>query len=139
VWSIDIDPACSELYKGHPQWQFIHGSSMDEKVCDFVTRGGIPNAPKNGIDLLFIDTEHTFDQAAAELALWADQVRPGGYILMHDPETFPGVRRAAQEFADARGWPITFVQAVQRHGGDCEAERMSDVLRIPLPNVRSVV
>ncbi len=28
---------------------------------------------------------------------------------MHDPETFPGVRRAAQEFADAKGWPITFV------------------------------
>jgi hypothetical protein len=28
---------------------------------------------------------------------------------MHDPETFPGVRRAAQEFADAHGWPITFV------------------------------
>jgi cephalosporin hydroxylase len=110
VWSIDIDPACGELYKGHPQWQFIHGSSLDEKVCDFVTRGGIPNAPKNGIDLLFIDTEHTFDQAAAELALWAEQVRPGGYILMHDPETFPGVRRAAQEFADARGWTITFVR-----------------------------
>jgi hypothetical protein len=28
---------------------------------------------------------------------------------MHDPETFPGVRRAAQEYAAAHGWEITIV------------------------------
>lgn len=99
VWSVDIDPSCGALYPGHPQWAFVQS---DSRNADLVPRVG-------AIDLLLIDSEHTLEMAQAELALWADSIAPGGTILMHDPETFPGVRRAAQEFADAHGWPITFV------------------------------
>lgn len=101
VWSIDLDD-CSSVAAAHPQWTFIQGSSTNPDLVASKT-GDEP------FDLILIDTEHTYEQAAAELALWGPHVAPGGTIAMHDPETFPGVRRAAQEFADARGWPITFV------------------------------
>ena len=100
VVSIDIDPACAKVAEGHPQWSFICADSRNPDL---------PAQVATSVDLLLIDTEHVYEIAQAELALWSSSVRPGGTILMHDPETFPGVRRAAQEFADAHGWPITFV------------------------------
>lgn len=108
VWSVDLED-CSAVAAGHPQWTFIQGSSTDvimsaAMIEDMAIMGG-----HTGIDLLLIDTEHTYEQATAELALWSPYIAPGGTILMHDPETFPGVRRAAQEFVDAQGWASTFV------------------------------
>lgn len=101
VISVDIDPACASVAEGHPQWAFWHGSSTDADMAqDIATYAG-------PFELLLIDSEHTYGQAQAELALWASHV--AGTILMHDPETFPGVRRAAQEFADKHGWDVTFV------------------------------
>ena len=99
VHSVDMDD-CSQVAAGHAQWCFIRGDSRNPELIEQV------DTP---IDLLLIDTDHTYEQATAELSLWGPHVAPGGTIAMHDPETFPGVRRAAQEFADAHGWPITFV------------------------------
>jgi predicted O-methyltransferase YrrM len=103
VISVDIDPNCERLYADHPQWAFWHGSSTDMGLARDITTYAGP------FDILFIDTEHTFEMATAELALWGDHIKPGGHILLHDPETFPGVRRAIREFCEARAWPVTFV------------------------------
>ena len=106
VWSVDIDD-CSHVAAGHTDWTFTQGSSTDPKLA--LNLGVVSGDDGMSIDLLLIDTEHTYEQATMELALWGEWVRPGGTILMHDPETFPGIRRAAQEFADRMHWPITFV------------------------------
>ena len=100
LWSVDIDERCASVAAGHPLWTFVLGSSTDVSL--------IAQCP-DPIDVLFIDTEHNFEQCSAELAIWAELVRPGGHILLHDPETFPGVRRAIEEFCKERGWPVTFV------------------------------
>jgi cephalosporin hydroxylase len=99
VLSVDVDERSAKVAEGHPKWTFWHGSSTDPATVDDI----------DPIDLLLIDTEHTYEQARAELALWGPHVAAGGTICMHDPETFPGVRRAATEFAASKGWPITFV------------------------------
>jgi len=106
VYSVDIDAACGDLYQGHPQWRFIHGSSTDDATIVAVMRD-LPGLAC--IDVLFIDTEHVYELAAEELRQWSHYLKPGGVILMHDPETFPGVRAAAEAFAEARGWPMTVV------------------------------
>ncbi len=103
VWSVDLDD-CSGVAQGHPQWTFVQGSSTDVFLYK-----SIAEQVQGLLHVLLIDTEHTYEQASAELRLWHAALAPGGTICMHDPETFPGVRRAAQEFADARGWPIVFV------------------------------
>lgn len=110
LWSIDLED-CSQVAAGHPQWTFHQGDSTSDDTVSEVINAAMraDDIFDASIDLLLIDTEHTYEQATAELALWRLYIKPGGHICMHDPETFPGVRRAAQEFADAHGWEITFV------------------------------
>ena len=101
--SIDIDD-CGAHFAGHPLWSFVQGSSVDARTVRLLQEADALPA-----DVLFLDTLHNYEHVSAELNLWADHVVPGGVILIHDPETFPGVRRAIVEFCDARGWPVTFV------------------------------
>lgn len=102
VWSIDLDD-CSALFS-HPQWTFIQGDSraamehMEYQIGE-----------DTQIDLLLIDTEHAYEVTTLELHRWYSYMRPGGRICLHDPETFPGVRRAIEEFCQERGWAVTFV------------------------------
>ena len=98
VWSVDIED-CSHLFE-HKQWTFVQGDSRNPEM---------PLQVETPIDLLLIDTEHVYEITQAELALWAPHMRPGSRILLHDIETFPGVRRAVVEFCAARGWTWTAV------------------------------
>lgn len=100
VWSIDTDARSAAVAAGHPHWTFLQADSRNPELLAHI--GG-------AVDVLLIDTEHTVTQASAELALWGPHMAPGGTILMHDPETFPGVRRAAADYAAAQGWDVTFV------------------------------
>ncbi len=110
VWSVDVDD-CSGLFAGHPLWSFEQGNSTDPYIveCIALRPTGEDTAYDDGIDLLLVDTEHTVEQVALELSMWSERMAPGGTICIHDPETFPGVRRAVTEFCEARGWPVTFV------------------------------
>lgn len=101
--SIDIDD-CSGHFAGHPLWAFVQADSTDPRTVRLLQEADALPA-----DVLFLDSLHTYEHVSAELALWGDQVVPGGVILVHDPETFPGVRRAVVEFCEARGWPVAFV------------------------------
>jgi predicted O-methyltransferase YrrM len=101
VWSVDLNWQSAEVAKEHPLWTFLYADSRSvEELAPMI---------QTPIDLLLCDTEHTVEQVAAELELWAPHMRPGAHICIHDPETFPGVRRAVKEFCAARNWPVTFV------------------------------
>lgn len=53
-------------------------------------------------DLVFIDGEHSYSAARADLMNWGTRVRPGGLILLHDVRSrFSGVERS---FHEAAGW-----------------------------------
>lgn len=110
VYSIDIED-CSVSLPPHPQWTFIQGDSTDVQLCARLANSLMSTVEYDdyAINLLLIDTFHAYEQTQAELALWGPYVAPGGSICLHDIETFPGVRRAAREFAEAQGWPITYI------------------------------
>lgn len=99
VWSVDVDPSYADAWRGHPLWQFVACDSAD---VDSLQKAGLPEQ----LDVLFIDSEHTYARVKKELATWAPRVRPGGLILMHDTESFPDVKKAAIEFTSARGLQI---------------------------------
>jgi predicted O-methyltransferase YrrM len=101
--SIDIDD-CSSHFHGHPLWAFVQADSTDPRTVRLLQEADALPA-----DVILLDSLHTYEHVTAELILWAPHVQPGGVILVHDPETFPGVRRAVVEFCEARGWPVTFV------------------------------
>ena len=90
VYSVDVDP-CYEAKEKIAQlglemyWTFTQANDMK-----------VPwDKP---LDLLFIDTLHTYDQATAELAKYGPYVRSGGVVIMHDFQN-SGVRKAAEDYA----------------------------------------
>lgn len=101
VTSVDIDPRSAQVAAGHPRWTFRQG---DTTAAGFEATFG-----NCEYDTILIDTLHFREHVARELALWSHRVKPGGVILIHDTETFPGVRVAAEDFCARVGWPVTFV------------------------------
>jgi predicted O-methyltransferase YrrM len=60
--------------------------------------------PEPGVDLLFVDGDHTYEGAAGDLARWSPLVRPGGHVVLHDAvdtggygNVYPDIRRAVDE------------------------------------------
>lgn len=94
LWSVDIDASCGGLYNGHPQWTFVHCDS--EQVRSVLAAGLMPP-----VDVLFIDTVHTYEKTIMELVAWMPIMRKGGRVFLHDTDdgsTYPGVRQAIHEF-----------------------------------------
>jgi lipopolysaccharide biosynthesis protein/predicted O-methyltransferase YrrM/predicted nuclease with TOPRIM domain len=52
------------------------------------------------IDLLFIDTGHSYDQTKKELDVWGRKVVNGGFIILHDTVSFPEQNKAIWDFLD---------------------------------------
>jgi cephalosporin hydroxylase len=98
LWSVDIQPAPPIE---SDWWTFIQGSDTDPAVFR-----QLPDS----VDVVFIDTSHTYEHTLAELAMYAPLVRTGGRILLHDTEVehpdftddhdFP-VKRAVELFCQA--------------------------------------
>jgi len=54
------------------------------------------------VDVLMIDTGHSYEQTKKELAAWGDKVVFGGFIILHDTVSFPEQNKAIWEFLDER-------------------------------------
>jgi predicted O-methyltransferase YrrM len=60
-------------------------------------------------DLVFIDGEHTYETARADVYNWGGRVRAGGKILLHDVvRRFPGVVRVMHELATDPAYRVTW-------------------------------
>jgi hypothetical protein len=103
LWSVDINAGCRHAFDGHPQWHFVAADSRD---TDAVVAAGLPAS----LDVLFIDTIHTYEHVHEELEAWADRVRRGGIILVHDTDSFPDVRRALGDWCRSRQVPFEFLR-----------------------------
>jgi predicted O-methyltransferase YrrM len=57
---------------------------------------GLPNK----IDILFIDTSHTYHDTLDEILLYSSRIEETGCMVLHDSISFPGVRRAIREVSD---------------------------------------
>ncbi|CAE8711594.1 unnamed protein product [Polarella glacialis] len=65
-------------------------------VKDFSTQA--VEGHTQALDLLFIDGDHSYEGALADLRLWSPHVRPGGLVAGHDySPAHPGVVRAVAE------------------------------------------
>lgn len=95
LYSVDINdctvpPRVSE----DPRWRFIIGDDLDPAVQAQLP----PHA-----DLVFIDTNHEYEQTVAEIA-YALTLSPAR-IIFHDYVMAP-VKRAVDEFLAATGWRL---------------------------------
>jgi predicted O-methyltransferase YrrM len=53
----------------------------------------------NKIDILFIDTSHTYRDTIDEISIYSFQIAETGCMVLHDAISFPGVRRAIAELS----------------------------------------
>ena len=83
VWSVDIDPNVKflEMYDGGP-WTLIVGDSSALSIADQV-----PSA----LDVLYVDGDHSYKGACADIREYLPRVRPGGMALFHDVSSNPYV------------------------------------------------
>jgi hypothetical protein len=50
------------------------------------------------LDFVYIDADHEYESVRADILLWRERVKPGGFIGGHDfSRSFPGVMRAVIE------------------------------------------
>jgi hypothetical protein len=62
------------------------------------TADAAPLVPDGWADFVFIDAGHSYEAVRQDIELWADKVRPGGWLGGHDYHPkFPGVIRAVNE------------------------------------------
>jgi predicted O-methyltransferase YrrM len=66
------------------------GKSTEERVVS-----GLPDK----IDVLFVDTSHTYRDTIDEILLYSSRMAATGCMVLHDSISFPGVRRAIAEMS----------------------------------------
>ncbi len=86
--SVDIDmPDVPGEWYDLPYWEFRRGDDTDVTV--------IGNSLSQ-VDVLFIDTSHTYEHTLRELQLYMPLVSPGGVALFHDTEVVSEVCHVAR-------------------------------------------
>lgn len=76
--SVDPDvPDVPDEWFESSRWRYVHGLSTDEKIRDYLYAF-------EPFDVLFVDTDHTYDTTLRELEWYMPRVRPGGVALFHD-------------------------------------------------------
>lgn len=113
LWSVDCSfpvpgPPCTDINLLDPQgplgvqkhWTFLLGYDTWPEILD---------ALPDEADIVFIDTNHVYEETLDELDLFYPRVRPGGRIYLHDtairetgnavtPQPAYPVRTAVEEF-----------------------------------------
>jgi ubiquinone/menaquinone biosynthesis C-methylase UbiE len=72
--------------------------ARDNKRWTFYTMDDLGYVPPAILDVLFIDTEHTYAQAIAEMNHFMRFVRIGGVVFMHDTISCPPVLKAIEQW-----------------------------------------
>lgn len=99
-----LDPQRPNGIGVQPHWIFMLGSDTSPQVLDAL--------PSDDVDIVFIDTNHVYEDTLVELELYYPRVRRGGRIFLHDTDLFntPNavteqpeypVLTAMKEFSDA--------------------------------------
>ena len=107
-----------------PQPGGVDGAQLDRELADALERLALSSRvelrvadsravelPEPGLDLLFVDGDHSYEGASADLRRWTPLLRQGGHVIVHDAvdtggygTAYPGVGRAFRELIDAGGF-----------------------------------
>lgn len=99
--------------------EFI-GNSQSKEAVEFVKN------LNQTFDVVFIDGDHEYPGVSQDVVNYSKYVTPGGYLIMHDTATAPGVRRVfngiknSGEFASIIEFvgvvPCCGIGVIKRHG-----------------------
>ncbi|MDF2446870.1 MAG: Rhamnosyl O-methyltransferase [Moraxellaceae bacterium] len=121
---IDIRPHNRKEIEAHPLYKridLIEGSSVDPQVVEQVKQMA---AGKKNI-MVFLDSLHTHDHVAAELACYASMVSVGSYLVLPDTfiEYFPKGYYAHNRPWDVGNNPMTALREFLKTNDDFEIDQ----------------
>lgn len=107
-----------------PLREDLQGPDLDRDLTEALERYGIAAGvelvvadsrsvvlPEPGVDLLFVDGDHTYEGASSDIERWSPLVRRGGHLLLHDAvdtgsygNVYPGVTRAVAGLLEGGGF-----------------------------------
>jgi predicted O-methyltransferase YrrM len=127
VFSIDISPQASDYTR-----RWVDRAGLNEYVEILVSDSAAPAAAKaareyfgDAPDIVFIDSSHGYGHSLSELDLWYPEIRPGGFLILHDVSEFAaqfdpngegGVIRAVHEWLRERDIPSILLNQTVRPG-----------------------
>jgi predicted SAM-dependent methyltransferase len=113
--SVDIEVAKPKERPTAPYWHMVHG---DSRLMGTVDRAKLILGERKA-DLIYIDTDHTYEQMQCELEVWSTLARPDTIWLFHDTWMFGPYNHmtdAIKEFAAAHP-PLTFIDLTHESHG----------------------
>ncbi len=111
--SVDIDPSRPDELPNCPIYTRVVGDSADTKVMLMVSHL-VSRKP----DLIYVDTDHTYEQMKSELEVWWPMSYQSTTWLFHDTWMFGEYNHmtdAIKEFAARDGWVYTDITK-ESHG-----------------------
>jgi len=92
-----INGGCNEEQYEEETRKFIADSGATNVI--FTRESSLEKKWRKKIDVLNIDSDHTYEGTKAEIEKWVDFVKVGGLLFFHDYEhpRCPGVRQAIDE------------------------------------------
>jgi O-methyltransferase len=111
LFSVDVEP-CRAARERVEAFGFAKSWTFKQHNALALTDADIPHP----IDLLFIDTFHLYSQTLAELRKFLPLVRSGGWIVLHDSVSFPGVSKAVLEVLHSCARKPAFYSFVHQNG-----------------------
>lgn len=117
---VDIDPERPQEKPGYPYWHEVHGPSEQILIAfmvgNLIVDGG--RQPDRRPDIIFIDTDHNYEQMQKELEAWSPLAGPNTLWIFHDTwmsGEYNHMTDAIKEFAQANCW--TFIDhSREAHG-----------------------
>jgi predicted O-methyltransferase YrrM len=114
LWSYDLHVALRPDLPGEQLDAELRAAleryGLSHKVRLLVADSRTVEPPREPLELLFVDGDHSYDGAKADYDRWGAFVRPGGHLLFHDAvdsggygNHYPGVARAVAK-VDAATW-----------------------------------
>jgi len=96
LYSADIENKFGTTFGNHPNWTFIHSDSKDTSEI-------LPLIPDK-LDVLFVDGDHSYEGALADLNNYGPKVKSGGLIVCHDVTYLCGCTKAFDEYVSKTGY-----------------------------------
>ncbi len=116
AFGVDIDPATEGFVRKTPNVRYLHG--ITSELASVIEAEGV------GIDMLFIDADHSAEAVLNDFRMFFPLVNPHGTILMHD--THPGNARLIEP-----GWCGDAYRAVEELQKDTSEYEMVTIPRSP--------
>ena len=100
---VDFDPERPQL-KPEKYWYEVHGPSEDPETAAKVEKQILEGRKA---DIIFIDTDHTYEQMEKELPIWAQFSKSETLWIFHDTwmwDVYNHMTDAIKKFAGREGW-----------------------------------